>query len=245
MVHHPLVQSGGNSKELKEKAELVDAISKPMINIYSKKTGLGKKVISALMDEGKPMVAQRAKELRFVDTISEPLAMVAKMDITNYTNMNLKDLKAKVENFAKDFGFVETSEDEQIAIDAAKAIKDKEVSEAVAEDVLAAENAEQAINAELVTKGEFAPFKDNVMDALQTITEFIAGIPSDDELDDLQKKRAEAAVMQLVKDMKKKVAVPNRSGSPVLAEAQPFKTPSDAERVKSFNANVEKHLKKL
>ena len=245
MIHHPSMESGGNAKQLKEKAELVEAISKPMINIYSKKTGLGKKVISALMDEAVPMVAKKAKELRFIDTISEPLAMVAKMDITNYKDMNLKDLKAKVESFAKDFGFIEATAEEQTIIEAQKADKDKEVADAVAKKVLEAENAEQAINAELVTKGEFAPFKDNVMEFMQVISEYITAQPDEDKLKELQKKEAEGAVSDLLKEMKKKVAIPSRTGSPVLTEVQPFKTPTDAERVKSFNAHFEKNLEKL
>jgi len=244
MVHHPSMGGGGNAKELKEKAELVDAISKPIINIYSKKTGLGKKVISALMDKAELMPAKKAKQLRFVDKVTEPLAMVAKLNLTNYKDMNYDSIMAKINDFAKDFGFAETTEDE------AKAIKDKKEAEAIklAEElkakVLKAETAEEAISAELVTQAEFKPVITELLAATKEILAFITAQPSEKELVELQAKAAQEAVTQLVKDIKNKVQMPVKTGDPVITKVTPFKEDVDTLKARRFEKHYDKTQQK-
>ncbi len=244
MIHHPVVPIGGNAKALRQSADLAEAISKPMINIYAKKTGIDKKAISALMDEQALMPAKKAKKLRFIDSIDQPLAMVAKLDLTNYKDMTIKDLKAKVEDFAKEFGFIETPEDEKPLLEAkAEEANEKVVSE-VTEKVKEAKTAEEAISAELVTQLEFAPKMEQVLDALHTITEFIGAQPTEEETKEALKEAAQAAVTDLLKEMKSKVSVPGRSGSPVIAEATPFKAPNDADKMNRFNEHLKKSRNK-
>ena len=245
MIHHPLIATGGNAKELRANAELVDAISKPMINIYSKKTGLGKKVVSALMDEAELMPAHRAKGLRFVDKVTAPLAAVAKLDITNYKDMNLSELKEKVNAFAKDLGWVETSEEEKTVIDA-KADDDLlKVDTEVKKAILDSTTAEEAISAELVLKTEFEPKMNQVLDALHTITEFIAQQPTEEETKETQKALAQQAVNDLLKEMKSKVSIPSRTGFPVIAQVEtPFKDTDDNVKQKEFGARIEARYNK-
>ena len=248
MIHHPVVPMGGNAKALRQSADLAEAISKPMINIYAKKTGLHKRAVSKLMDEQELMPASKAKKLRFIDSIEQPLAMVAELDLTNYKDMNIEDLKAKVNDFAKAFGWIETSEDEKPLLEAKKEEEAQKVTDEVTEKVKKAETAEEAISAELVTQQEFAPKMNQVLDALHTITEFISTQPTEKEASEALKEAAQDAVTDLLKEMKSKVSVPGRTGSPVVAEATPFKSPTDADKRKGLQEHIEekrnkKHLK--
>jgi len=245
MIHHPLIATGGNAKELKEKATLVEAISKPMINIYSKKTGLGKKVISALMDEAELMPAARAKGLRFVDKVTAPLAAVAQLELTNYKDMNLTDLKAKVNDFAKELGWADTTEEEKATIEAKAVETVEKVEIEVKKEILDATTAEEAITAELVLKTDFEPQMAQVLDALHTITQFIQEQPTEAETAATQKKAAEAAVTELLKDIKSKVSIPARSGDPVIARVDtPFKDSDDNTKLKEFGARIDARYNK-
>ena len=92
MIHNASAMMGGNKEDLQKQIELLKNIDKTIVNIYSKRTKLGKKQIQDLMDKETIMFADQALKLGFADYIVEPVKAVANF---NLNDMNLKEkLKA-------------------------------------------------------------------------------------------------------------------------------------------------------
>lgn len=80
MIHNASSAVYGNSQELLEYAVLLDKFNLTMNAVYQAKTGLEPQKIKELMDAETWMTAAEAKELGFVDTITEPLSIAARVD---------------------------------------------------------------------------------------------------------------------------------------------------------------------
>jgi len=87
LVHRCHTIAMGNSQELKALAKDLELIDETMVATYKKKTKMSEKDILSLMDENRYMDEKEAKELGFVDSISNDktnafsLLKIAAMDI--------------------------------------------------------------------------------------------------------------------------------------------------------------------
>jgi ATP-dependent protease ClpP protease subunit len=79
MVHAPWGFAMGNADELREYAALLDFWAEAMSTSYARKTGKSKDDMLALLTDGKDhwYTAAEAKEMGFIDAVTEPLKMAA------------------------------------------------------------------------------------------------------------------------------------------------------------------------
>jgi ATP-dependent protease ClpP protease subunit len=79
MVHAPWGFAMGNADELREYAALLDFWAEAMSTSYARKTGKSKEDMLALLTDGKDhwYTAEEAKEMGFIDAVTEPLKMAA------------------------------------------------------------------------------------------------------------------------------------------------------------------------
>ncbi|MCI0600681.1 MAG: ATP-dependent Clp protease proteolytic subunit [Beijerinckiaceae bacterium] len=77
MIHDPFAVCIGGSDEMRKMADEIDRMRTIIIDIYSKRTGLPREEIQALMTAESFMSAQDAVELGFATSIEKPLAIAA------------------------------------------------------------------------------------------------------------------------------------------------------------------------
>lgn len=86
MIHNPSTLAWGDADEMRDAAALLDKVRDSLITAYERKTGLSSAKIIALLDAETWMNATEARELRFVDEITEPLKMAARFDTSKFRN---------------------------------------------------------------------------------------------------------------------------------------------------------------
>lgn len=82
MVHAPWGFAIGNSKEMREYADMLDTWSKAMATSYASKTGMSDEEVMALLTDGVDhfYTADEAKDAGFVDSVTASLALAAHID---------------------------------------------------------------------------------------------------------------------------------------------------------------------
>ncbi|MFP4047325.1 MAG: head maturation protease, ClpP-related [Bacteroidales bacterium] len=107
MIHLPFVTiAGGNSEDLRKKADVLDTITESLVDTYERKTGLSREQIKTFMKNEEWFKAERAKAFGFVDEIEEELEIAAKSDdliVMNGVEVDLTEYKNLPESFLKDF----------------------------------------------------------------------------------------------------------------------------------------------
>lgn len=102
MIHEPTVYAGGDAKELRKMAEVLDKIKKNLVGAYKKKTGKSEDELSDLIAEETWFTAEEAKEAGFVDEISGEDAdddVLDNLDLSHYANTT-KLFSLQVQNAA-------------------------------------------------------------------------------------------------------------------------------------------------
>lgn len=74
LIHNPYCYTVGDAGELQKTADELQAITDRFINIYVNRTGTDAETLTAIMNENKPIDAQRAMQLGFINTIKTPLS---------------------------------------------------------------------------------------------------------------------------------------------------------------------------
>ena len=97
MIHNPFGGSMGEAEDMRKTADLLDKIKQELVNIYAKKTQISDTDIAKMMDEETWLTSQEAKEMGFIDSITEPIKVAAKFDFSKFTNVNEKEIKNKLE----------------------------------------------------------------------------------------------------------------------------------------------------
>lgn len=78
MIHNPSVgYTGGESKDLRKTADLLDKVKEATVTAYVRKTGMDESEINALMDEETWFTAADAKAKGFVDVVTDGVKAVA------------------------------------------------------------------------------------------------------------------------------------------------------------------------
>ncbi len=77
MIHNPWTIAGGESKDLRKAADMMDSARDGIVAAYATKTGKGKEEIIQMMDETTWLTALDAQAMGFCDVIEEPIKLVA------------------------------------------------------------------------------------------------------------------------------------------------------------------------
>ena len=97
MIHNPFGKSMGGADDMRKTADLLDKIKQELINIYANKTQLSEETISSMMDEETWLTSQEAKEMGFIDTITEPIKVAASFDFSKFTNVDSKEVNNRLQ----------------------------------------------------------------------------------------------------------------------------------------------------
>ena len=97
MIHNPFGKSMGGAEDMRKTADLLDKIKQELVNIYSSKTQLSDETISNMMDEETWLTSQEAKEMGFIDTITEPIKVAASFDFSKFTNVDSKEVNNRLQ----------------------------------------------------------------------------------------------------------------------------------------------------
>ena len=71
MIHNVSCNAGGNKRDMKKTAEILDTYDRTLAAAYREKTGMDEDEILKLMDKETWLTAEKAVELGFIDAISE------------------------------------------------------------------------------------------------------------------------------------------------------------------------------
>lgn len=104
MIHNPMTSLyGANAEEMRETADILDKVQETIIAAYRNKTGQTDEKLKELMSTDTYLTAAEAKELGFIDTVTEPFAVAATMqgDILNVNGTKISAERLK--NMPKSF----------------------------------------------------------------------------------------------------------------------------------------------
>lgn len=82
MIHDPIVGTFGNADDLRKSAEMLDKIKENLVSTYVEKTGKDAETISQWMANETWFTAQEAKEIGFVDEITEEVQVKDGYDLS-------------------------------------------------------------------------------------------------------------------------------------------------------------------
>lgn len=104
MIHNPMASLyGANAEEMRETADILDKVQETIIAAYRNKTKQTDEKLKELMATDTYLTATEAKELGFVDTVSEPFAVAATLK-DGYLNVNGSKIQAdRLKNMPKSF----------------------------------------------------------------------------------------------------------------------------------------------
>lgn len=103
LVHNPSFQNiSGDARDLRTGADQLDQIKTLLINSYRKRTGMSDTALWEILNAGKPMTAQQAKQMGFVDEVIGDMKAVAYADLTFLQDMeNKNEILVAIENLGK------------------------------------------------------------------------------------------------------------------------------------------------
>lgn len=84
MIHQPWSNQGGTADELRKEANLIDEVQERLVAVYVARTGQTIESIDSMMEKETWLTARRAKDLGFVDTITENSAIAAMADLKRF-----------------------------------------------------------------------------------------------------------------------------------------------------------------
>ena len=86
MIHEPWMLAGGDASDMNKTSELLEKTAVQLAQIYSDKTGIPLAEIRTMMKEETWLTGQEAKNMGFVDELTEPVEITAKFDPTPFSN---------------------------------------------------------------------------------------------------------------------------------------------------------------
>lgn len=164
LIHNPYISGfvEGDAKQVGNIADSLQDVQDKFLDIYVERTGSDRETLQAIMDEGKPMSAERAKELGFISDIILPISAQNKDQKIN-NNMTLKERIFLA--LAKVFGMsLETADGKTLELE-------KESGEPIVGDKVTSEDGEYVMpdGSTIVVEGgtitEIRPAKDEADDA--------------------------------------------------------------------------------
>ena len=101
MIHNPKISglnSQADARDLRHVANQLDKIKTLLIDVYDRKTTLGKPKLWELYDNETWYTADEAKTAGFVDEVVDAIKAVAKVDFKHYNEMKNEGLWKKIQN---------------------------------------------------------------------------------------------------------------------------------------------------
>jgi len=86
MIHNPNGLVAGDAEDMREVADVLDKMKASLVTAYVRKTGLAPEKIADLMDQETWFSAREAKEMGFVDEVTEPVEAAARFDTSKFRN---------------------------------------------------------------------------------------------------------------------------------------------------------------
>ncbi|HEY5895700.1 MAG TPA: head maturation protease, ClpP-related [Chthoniobacterales bacterium] len=86
MIHNPSGLVGGDSRDLRKMADVMDKMRASIVAAYSQKTGKDEEEIGAAMDEETWFTSAEAQEYGFIDEITDPVKAAATFDLSSFRN---------------------------------------------------------------------------------------------------------------------------------------------------------------
>ena len=93
MIHNAWGGTQGEAKDMRKQAEILDKITNEIAEVYVKKSGIPYNEVIRMMDEETWLTAEEAVALGLVDSISEPIKVAAKYDVSKYKNITNKKVE--------------------------------------------------------------------------------------------------------------------------------------------------------
>ena len=94
MIHNAWGGSMGEANDLRKQADVLEKISNEIANTYVKKTNLPVDRVKEMMQEETWLNAEEAKEIGFVDEITEAIKVAAKYDVSEFKNITESKIKS-------------------------------------------------------------------------------------------------------------------------------------------------------
>tara|TARA_R110000824_G_scaffold68046_3_gene176259 strand:+ start:2911 stop:3906 length:996 start_codon:yes stop_codon:yes gene_type:complete len=93
MIHNAWGGTQGEAKDMRKQAKILDKITNEIAEVYVKKSGIPYNEVIRMMDEETWLTAEEAVALGLVDSISEPIKVAAKYDVSKYKNITNKKVE--------------------------------------------------------------------------------------------------------------------------------------------------------
>ena len=93
MIHNAWGGTQGEAKDMRKQADILDKITNEIAEVYVKKTNLPYAQIIEMMTEETWLTAEEAVALGFVDSISKPIKVAAKYDVSRFKNITNKTVE--------------------------------------------------------------------------------------------------------------------------------------------------------
>ena len=94
MINNAWGGSMGEANDLRKQADVLEKISNEIANTYVKKTNLPVDRVKEMMQEETWLNAEEAKEIGFVDEITEAIKVAAKYDVSEFKNITESNIKS-------------------------------------------------------------------------------------------------------------------------------------------------------
>jgi ATP-dependent Clp endopeptidase proteolytic subunit ClpP len=86
MIHDPSGVARGGAGDMRKMAEMLDTVKNSLVTTYAERSKQSPEKIAEMMTAETWMTASEAKELGFVDSVTESLAVAASFDAANFAN---------------------------------------------------------------------------------------------------------------------------------------------------------------
>jgi len=90
MIHNAWGGTQGDARDMRKQADVLDKITNEIAEVYVKKTNIPYDKVIEMMNEETWLTAKEAVALGFVNSISEPIKVAAKYDVSRFKNITNK-----------------------------------------------------------------------------------------------------------------------------------------------------------
>lgn len=90
MIHNAWGGTQGDARDMRKQADVLDKITNEIAEVYVKKTKIPYDKVIEMMNEETWLTAKEAVALGFVNSISEPIKVAAKYDVSRFKNITNK-----------------------------------------------------------------------------------------------------------------------------------------------------------
>lgn len=90
MIHNAWGGTQGDARDMRKQADVLDKITNEIAEVYVKKTNIPYDKVIEMMNEETWLTAEEAVALGFVNSISEPIKVAAKYDVSRFKNITNK-----------------------------------------------------------------------------------------------------------------------------------------------------------